>query len=63
MTLRLPQHLDAAVTARAVRDGVSKAAVVEAAVAAYTSQRSETLTAHARRVVERDAGLLERLSQ
>lgn len=63
MTLRLSSELDAAVTLRAAREGISKQKVVEAAVAAYTGERRERLHDIARRIVSEDAELLHRLAQ
>jgi hypothetical protein len=63
MTLRLTEQDDAALTAAAEREHTSKHEVVLRALRAYTSGRQQRLEAATSRVVERDAGLLDRLSQ
>jgi hypothetical protein len=63
MTLRLTPEQDAAVTARAEREGKSKQKVIEDAIDNWTGERTRRLHDIAHRIVAEDAGLLERLAQ
>jgi hypothetical protein len=69
MTLRLPEELDAALTARAERENLSKNKMIERIVAAHVdddvrpmTQRRAHILALAAALSEQDADVLERLA-